>query len=202
METENYLKSRRERVRHAVVLDGSRSATDATLRALADAGITRVVLVGGAVHSDLPLAIDSAEDFASAVASFPADADVLVCDPDCEGAVQWVFDLVSERRSDVVVVHPRLSHQIDRTRARFALEPVDVPWYARRVVGLSRELPTGDAHGEAMEFGIVSARSRSEAADAPDLFSMLSKAAASSRLYVHAVPGPRWSAATAVPVSV
>jgi len=55
-------------------------------------------------------------------------------------------ELAHDRRPNVVAVELRLSRFIGASDVSFELEPVDVPWYTRRVTSLGRA-PSRRAHG-------------------------------------------------------
>jgi choline kinase len=77
------------------------------------------------------------------------DGDLLICDD------EMIQDLLSDRRDNVLGASLQLPRGLGEEEMKFQLEPVDVAWYARRVVGLSKKLDPRASHGESMGMQIV-----------------------------------------------
>lgn len=80
-----------------------------------------------------------------------ADGDVLL------GDEEFLGDLLSDPRPNVLAVELRLAHTLGAEEMKVQMEPVDVPWYTRRVVGLSKELQPQFCHGESIGVQVVGA---------------------------------------------
>lgn len=131
-ESASELKIRRRRIRHAVLLDPGPMEQELVRRCHA-AGIRDVVT------------FDGSRSLGELMRQIPSDADVLICDGSPVSAA-CLQDLAAERRPNVVLVVPRLSHQLTGDMLKFELEPVDVPWYSRRIQSVGTDL--GRGHGE------------------------------------------------------
>lgn len=75
-------------------------------------------------------------------------------------------DFVSDPRPNVLAVQLRLAHTMGAEELKVQMEPVDVPWYTRRVVGLGRDLQPQFCHGESIGLELVGAQSFGAVLDA------------------------------------
>lgn len=78
----------------------------------------------------------------------------------CDGDVyvkddRFLHELASDSRANVLGAELRLVKDLDDEDMKFQLEPVDVPWYSRRVVALGKELVRQWCHGESIGFQVV-----------------------------------------------
>lgn len=78
-----------------------------------------------------------------------ADGDVLL------GDEAFIADLLCDPRPNILAVELRLSHTLGAEEMKVQMEPVDVPWYTRRVVGLSKGLQPQFCHGESIGVQVV-----------------------------------------------
>ena len=189
------MKLRRRRIRSALVT-GTRHL-DGVLAALAAAGVRHAVVVGATGETVTGLRISHAETPADAIEAIEPGDEVVVVDAD-QPADAWLPDLLAEKRANVLVVQPRLAHQIEAGTLRFTLEPVDVPWYSRRVIAVARELLAQHSHGEVLASGILATSlvpalrtvaGTHPAATVAELVAFLVK---DHDFYAHALPAPAW----------
>ena len=146
------------------------------LRQLVDAGVHRAWLVVGYRGDDIRAALEqidglpelhwvenetwnrfnNAESVRCAMAAMPEPNSVLVCDGDVYiRDAAFLTDLASDNRPNVLGVELRLARDLDPEDMKFQLEPVDVPWYSRRVTGLGKNLGRYWCHGESIGFQVV-----------------------------------------------
>jgi choline kinase len=78
-------------------------------------------------HSDSPLLL--------------VNADVAMADS------RILHDMLSDPRPNVMAVELRLARNLDGDAMKVQMEAVDVPWFTRRVVGLSKDLRPEYCHG-------------------------------------------------------
>lgn len=80
----------------------------------------------------------------------------LLCDGDILAPNDaWIRDLVTDPRPNVLAVALQLQGKLGQEEMKVTLEPVDVPWYSRRVVALSKAIQPLFAHGESMGAQII-----------------------------------------------
>lgn len=79
------------------------------------------------------------------------DGDVLLQDSQC------IYELLRDRRPNVLAMIMQLQHRLGEEEMKLQLEPVDVPWYSRRVVGLSKALVPSWCHGESIGIQTIGA---------------------------------------------
>lgn len=77
------------------------------------------------------------------------DGDILVGDD------IWLADLLSDPRPNVLAVLLQLQSQLGDEEMKFQLEPVDAPWFSRRVIGLSKKLEPRMSHGESIGAQVI-----------------------------------------------
>lgn len=159
------------------------------LRQLAAAGVHRAWMVIGYRGEDIRTALEgveglpelhwvvndtwstfnNAESVRVGMAAMDAPQSFFVCDGDVfVRDAQFLNDLASDSRENVLGVELRLTHDLDAEDMKFQLEPVDVPWYSRRVIGLGKELGRHWCHGESIGFQVVGDESFEAFADALD----------------------------------
>ncbi len=145
------------------------------LRQLASIGIKRAHLVTGYkgemlktflndvdglpelnfVHNDAYDSANNAESLRRAMLAMDrrpfllCDGDILVGDPG------WLEDLITDRRPNVLAVLLQLQSQLGEEEMKVQVEGVDVPWYARRVTGLSKKLKPMASHGESIGAQVI-----------------------------------------------
>ncbi len=78
-----------------------------------------------------------------------ADGDVLL------GQDGFIADLLSDPRPNILAVELQLAHRLGEEEMKVQMEPVDVPWFTRRVVGLSKKLQPQFCHGESIGVQVV-----------------------------------------------
>jgi len=174
------LKLRRRRVRHAIILSSEPSTTKLAARACADAGIREVVTVVGS------------RELGEVLDSLPATADVLICE-DAAARGGFLSELSTDRRENVVAVVPRLRNQLTEDAVKFELEPVDVPWYSRRVTAVGATLHPSRCHGVALGCVVLGPTNRPSLARMelaqPSVAAVCEAVlAAGGELYTHPVP--------------
>ncbi len=146
------------------------------LRQLAEAGVARAWMVIGYRGDDIRAALErldglpelhwvpnptwetfnNAESVRCAMAAMPGPAPFFVCDGDVYVADgTFLNDLASDSRPNILGVELRLTQNLDAEDMKFQLEPVDVPWYSRRVTGLGKQLGRHWCHGESIGFQVV-----------------------------------------------
>lgn len=194
-QAKNEMKLRRRRIRSALVT-GTRYL-DAVLATLVTAGVRHVVVIGAPGSMVSGLRISQADTPAEAIAAIEPGEQVVVVDAD-QPADVWLPNLLAEKRINVLVVQPRLAHQIESGTLRFALEPVDVPWYSRRVIAVSRDLLARHSHGEVLASGILAAslvpvlRAAADAHPHASLAELVALLVQEHDFYAHALPAPAW----------
>lgn len=77
------------------------------------------------------------------------DGDILVGDD------AWVAELLTDPRPNVLAVLLQLQSKLGHEEMKFQLEPVDAPWFSRRVIGLSKELEPRMSHGESIGAQVI-----------------------------------------------
>lgn len=103
---------------------------------------------------------NNAESVRCAMAAMEEPRPFLLCDGDVYVADhEFLRDMTVDPRQNVLGVELRLHHTLDQEDMKFQLEPVDVPWYSRRVVGLGKELVSRWCHGESIGFQVVGGES-------------------------------------------
>ena len=146
------------------------------LRQLADAGVHRAWMVVGYRSDDIRDALagidglpelhwvqndtwdtfNNAESVRCGMAAMPAPEPFLICDGDVYVRdATFLRELASDTRPNVLGVELRLWRDLDAEDMKFQLEPVDVPWYSRRVIGLGKGLGRHWCHGESIGFQVV-----------------------------------------------
>lgn len=111
------------------------------------------------VHNDTWSTFNNAESVRSAMAAMETPRDFLLCDGDAY--VQndaFLRELVTDSRANVLGVELRLHQHLAGEDMKFQLEPVDVPWYSRRVMALGKGLNSRWSHGESIGFQVVSGK--------------------------------------------
>jgi hypothetical protein len=112
---------------------------------LGESGLPEVVTVGarGATAAgQLAAALEALRSEAGEAPPFLlANADVALAD------TRVLSDLLDDPRPNVLAVELRLAHMLGDDDMKVQMEPVDVPWFTRRVVGVSRELAPSACHG-------------------------------------------------------
>jgi len=107
------------------------------------------------VHNDAYDSANNAESLRRAMLEMKGgpfllcDGDILVDD---DG---WLYDLITDPRPNVLAVLLQLSSQLGAEEMKFQLEPVDAPWFSRRVVGLSKKLQPRMSHGESIGAQVI-----------------------------------------------
>lgn len=158
-----------------IELDGERLLVR-LLRQLAQAGVHRAWLVVGYLGGEIARALEgvsglpelhwvqndtwdrfnNAESVRCAMAAMPQGRAFFVCDGDVYVRdAGFLEELASDPRPNVLGVELRLTHALDEEDMKFQLEPVDVPWYSRRVTGLGKGLGRHWCHGESIGFQVV-----------------------------------------------
>lgn len=147
------------------------------LRQLKTAGVEKAVLVTGYLSEQIEAAVESQPDLPEIVFApndrwntannaeslrvgmealgggrfILLDGDLLICDP------FMIEDLLVDKRENVLGASLQLPRGLGEEEMKFQLEAVDVAWYARRVIGLSKGLNPRFSHGESMGMQIVGA---------------------------------------------
>lgn len=158
-----------------VVLDGEPLVVR-LLRQLAEAGVHRAWMVIGYRGDDIRQELDgidglpelhwvpndtwdsfnNAESVRCGMAAMPAPEPFLICDGDVYVRdATFLQELARDSRPNVLGVELRLWRNLDGEDMKFQLEPVDVPWYSRRVIGLGKGLGPHWCHGESIGFQVV-----------------------------------------------
>lgn len=158
-----------------IELDGERLVIR-LLRQLAQAGVHRAWLVVGYLGDEIKRALqgveglpelhwvqndtwdrfNNAESVRCAMAAMPDARSFFVCDGDVfVRDASFLDELASDPRPSVLGVELRLTRDLDAEDMKFQLEPVDVAWYSRRVIGLGKELVRHWCHGESIGFQVV-----------------------------------------------
>lgn len=143
---------------------------------LADAGVERAWLVTGYASDVLRDAVsdreglpeihfvhnpdwdrfNNAESVRCALDAMQTPRPVLICDGDVWiDNPDFLREMTSDGRPNVLGVELRLHNQLADEDMKFQLEPVDVPWYSRRVVGLGKQLVARWCHGESIGVQVV-----------------------------------------------
>ncbi len=159
---------------------GGQTLLERLLGQLADVGIERAWLVTGyrsdvlrdemASHDGSPEIrwvdnpdwdkFNNAESVRCAMEAMEEPQPFLLCDGDVWiDDPQFLGDIASDGRPNVLGVELRLHRQLDSEDMKFQLEPVDVPWYSRRVVGLGKELVSRWCHGESIGLQVIGGES-------------------------------------------
>lgn len=146
------------------------------LRQLKAAGVQRAHLVVGYRGEDVEAALDgvaglpdvrwvhnpnwsqynNAESVRCGMAAIGAPTSFLLCDGDVYVRDErFLHELADDPRANVLGVELRLVRDLDAEDMKFQLEPVDVPWYSRRVVALGKGLVRQWCHGESIGFQVV-----------------------------------------------
>lgn len=79
------------------------------------------------------------------------DGDILIGDP------EWLNDLVVDTRPNILAILLQLQSQLGAEEMKVQVEGIDVPWYSRRVVGLSKGLQPSASHGESIGAQVIGA---------------------------------------------
>lgn len=107
------------------------------------------------VHNDAFDSANNAESLRRAMLEMDRGA-FLLCDGDIlvddDG---WLYDLITDPRPNVLAVLLQLKSQLGEEEMKFQLEPVDAPWFSRRVVGLSKKLQPHMSHGESIGAQVI-----------------------------------------------
>lgn len=110
---------------------------------------------------------NNAESVRCGMAAIGAPTSFLLCDGDVyvrDG--RFLHELASDTRANILGVELRLVRDLDAEDMKFQLEPVDVPWYSRRVVALGKQLVRQWCHGESIGFQVVGRDTFSDLLDA------------------------------------
>lgn len=78
------------------------------------------------------------------------DGDLLLCDDTVIG------DLLQDERPNILGASLQLPRNLGEEEMKFQLAPIDIPWGARRVTALSKELDPRFSHGESMGMQVIS----------------------------------------------
>ena len=145
------------------------------LRQLKEHGIERAFLVTGYLSNMLPEHLagvpglpelhfvendayntaNNAESLRRAMHAMPVtsfllcDGDILVRDD------AWLRELITDPRPNVLAVLLQLQSRMGTEEMKVTMEPVDVPWFSRRVVALSKGINPRSAHGESAGVQVI-----------------------------------------------
>lgn len=109
------------------------------------------------VENDAYDTANNAESLRRAMHAMPTTS-FLLCDGDIlvrEDA--WLRDMITDPRPNVLAVLLQLQSRMGEEEMKVAVEPVDVPWYSRRVVALSKQINPRAAHGESAGVQVIGA---------------------------------------------
>lgn len=67
----------------------------------------------------------------------------------------WIRDLITDPRPNILAVALQLQGKLGEEEMKVTMEPVDVPWYSRRVVALSKGIRPLHAHGESIGAQVI-----------------------------------------------
>jgi len=78
----------------------------------------------------------------------------------CDGDIlvpndAWIRDLITDSRPNILAVALQLQGKLGEEEMKVTLEPVDVPWYSRKVVALSKGIQPLSAHGESIGAQVI-----------------------------------------------
>lgn len=109
------------------------------------------------VENDAYNTANNAESLRRAMHAMPTtsfllcDGDILVRDD------AWLRELITDPRPNILAVLLQLQSRMGAEEMKVTLEPVDVPWYTRRVVALSKGMAPTTAHGESAGVQVIGA---------------------------------------------